>query len=236
MLKRAYLWLPLLAYIGFAQADNAAITRQLEKIMPTATIEGIQPLTTTGLFEAIINGEIVYFSADGKYVFQGDVIDLTSRENITENKRISLRKSTLASLDEKELIVYSPKKVKHTLTIFTDIDCGYCRKLHNEMAEYNDLGIEIRYMAFPRAGLNSESFDKAEAVWCSDDPKQAMTDAKNGFDINDSKSCKSPIEAQYKLGRRLGVSGTPAIFLESGEMLPGYIPPKKLIAILDEEA
>ena len=236
MLKRSYLWLPLLAYVGFAQADSAAITSQLEKIMPTATVEGIQPLATTGLFEAIINGEIVYFSADGKYVFQGDVIDLTSRENITENKRISLRKSTLASLDEKELIVYSPKKVKHTLTIFTDIDCGYCRKLHNEMSAYNDLGIEIRYMAFPRAGLNSESFDKAEAVWCADDPKQAMTDAKNGFDINDSKSCKSPIESQYKMGRRLGVTGTPAIFLESGEMLPGYVPPKKLIAILDEKA
>jgi len=235
MLKHTYLWVVLLAFFDVAQADSAAINSQVQKLMQGITVENIQAVDNTGLFEGTINGDIVYFSADGRYVFQGDIIDLSSRENITENKRVSLKKAALASLDEKELIVYSPKKVKHTLTIFTDIDCGYCRKLHNQMAEYNALGIRIRYLAFPRAGLNSESFDKAEAVWCSDDRKQAMTDAKNGMDV-DSKRCNAPIEAHYNLGHRLGVTGTPALFLDSGEMLPGYVPPKKLIKILDEKA
>ena len=233
MLKRAYLWLPLLAWIGMAQADNAEMKSKLEAIMPGITIENIQPLDNTGLYEAVINGEIIYFSEDARYVFQGDVIDLDSRENITEAKRVALRKETLASLNEADMIIYEPKKMEHTLTVFTDIDCGYCRKLHMQMDEYNELGIRIRYMAYPRAGIDSESFVKAEEVWCADDRKQAMTDAKNGLRV-DSKSCDNPVKDQYRKGGRLGVSGTPALFLDSGEMLPGYVPPKRLKKILDE--
>ncbi|MDC9725202.1 MAG: bifunctional protein-disulfide isomerase/oxidoreductase DsbC [Gammaproteobacteria bacterium] len=235
MLKRTYLWLPLLAWIGLAQADNAEMKSKLEAMMPGITIDGLQPLDNTGLYEAVINGEIIYFSEDARYVFQGDVTALETRENITENKRVKLRQETLASLNEADMIVYEPKKTEHTLTVFTDIDCGYCRKLHNQMDEYNDLGIRIRYMAFPRAGIDSESFEKAEDVWCSDDRQQAMTDAKNGKSV-DSKSCDTPVKAQYQLGRRIGVTGTPALFLESGQMLPGYVPPKRLKKILDEQA
>lgn len=235
MLKRTYLWLPLLAWIGLAQADNAEMKSKLEAMMPGITIDGLQPLDNTGLYEAVINGEIIYFSEDARYVFQGDVTALETRENITENKRVKLRQETLASLNEEDMIVYEPKKTEHTLTVFTDIDCGYCRKLHNQMDEYNDLGIRIRYMAFPRAGIDSESFEKAEDVWCSDDRQQAMTDAKNGKSV-DSKSCDTPVKAQYQLGRRIGVTGTPALFLESGQMLPGYVPPKRLKKILAEQA
>jgi len=233
MFKRVYLWLPLLAWIGMAQADNAEMKSKLEAMMPGITIDSIQPLDNTGLFEAVINGEIIYFSEDARYVFQGDVIALETRDNITENKRVTLRKETLASLNEADMIVYEPKKTQHTLTVFTDIDCGYCRKLHMQMAEYNELGIRIRYMAYPRAGVDSESFVKAEQVWCADDRKQAMTDAKNGISVN-SKSCDSPVKDQYRTGGQLGVSGTPALFLESGEMLPGYVPPQRLKKILDE--
>ena len=133
------------------------------------------------------------------------------------------------------MIIYEPKKTEHTLTVFTDIDCGYCRKLHQQIAEYNALGIRIRYMAFPRAGIDSESYNKTVDVWCAKDRKQALTDAKNGKEVT-SESCNSPIQAQYELGRRLGVTGTPALFLESGEMLPGYVPPKRLKEILDQQA
>jgi len=235
MLKSVCLWFGLLAWMGLAQADNAEMKSKLEAIMPGIKIENIQPLDNTGLFETVINGEIIYFSEDARYVFQGDVIALETRENITENKRVSLRKESLASLDEADLIVYEPEKTEYTLTVFTDIDCGYCRKLHMQMDEYNALGIRIRYMAFPRAGLDSESFEKAEDVWCADDRQQAMTDAKNGQMV-DSKQCESPVKDQYQTGRRLGVTGTPALFLDSGEMLPGYIPPKRLKKILDEQA
>ncbi len=234
MLKRHFLWLPLLAWMGLAQADNAEMLAKLKEIMPNVEVESIQPVANTGLYEAVIRGEIIYFSEDLRYVFQGDVIELATRENITENKRVNLRKDALDSLNEADMIVYEPKKIEHTLTVFTDIDCGYCRKLHNQMAEYNALGIRIRYMAFPRAGIDSEAFDKAEAVWCAKDRRQAMTDAKNGRDV-DSKECKSPVQAQYELGRRIGVSGTPALFLESGEMLPGYVPPSRLKKILDSK-
>jgi len=235
MLKRFYLCLSLFIWMGMAQADNAEMKSKLEAMMPGVTIDNIQPLDNTGLFETVINGEIIYFSKDARYVFQGDVIALETRENITESKRVSLRKESLAALDEADMIVYEPKKTEYTLTVFTDIDCGYCRKLHMQMDDYNALGIRIRYMAFPRAGLDSESFEKAEAVWCAEDRQQAMTDAKNGKTVN-SEQCESPIKDQYQTGRRLGVTGTPALFLDSGEMLPGYIPPKRLKKILDEQA
>ncbi len=236
MLKRLYLWLPMLAWMGLVQASDASdIKAKLTEMMPGIAIESIEPLDNTGLYEAVINGEIIYFSKDARYVFQGDVIGLEKRQNITELKRGTLRQQALVSVDEADMIIYNPKKTKHTITVFTDIDCGYCRKLHQQMAEYNALGIRIRYMAFPRTGVDSESFLKAEDVWCAKDRKQALTDAKNGKEVT-SESCKAPIQAQYDLGRRLGVTGTPALFLESGEMLPGYIPPKRLKEILDEKA
>jgi len=235
MLKQVYLWLPLLAWMGMAQADDAEIKSKLEALMPGITVESIQAVDNTGLLETVINGEIVYFSQDLHYVFQGDVIELETRENLTENKRTTMRKDTLASLDESDLIIYEPKNTQHKLTVFTDIDCGYCRKLHRQMDKYNELGIRIRYMAFPRAGVDSEAFEKAEEVWCAEDRKQAMTDAKNGQSV-EAESCNSPVKAHYQLGRRLGVSGTPALFLDNGEMLPGYIPPQQLKNILNERA
>jgi thiol:disulfide interchange protein DsbC len=215
--------------------DNSDIRTQLEKIMPGVTIDAVSNLDTSGLYETIINGEIVYFTQDLRYVIQGDVVSLETRQNITENKRVSLRKQAISGLDEASMIVYEPKETKYTLTVFTDIDCGYCRKLHQQMAEYNALGIRIRYMAFPRAGVDSESFDKAEDVWCADDRQQALTDAKDGINV-ESKSCDSPVKAHYEVGRKIGVQGTPALFLESGQMLPGYVPPKRLKQILDEQA
>ena len=233
---RNFLWLPLLALSSVAYAaDTAEMKEKLEAMMPFA-VESITAVGSSGMFEVVIDsGEIIYFSEDLSYGFEGNVIEMATGVNITETKRKGQRKNILASLDESELIVYEPKETDYTLTVFTDIDCGYCRKLHNQMAEYNALGIRIRYMAFPRTGLDSESFDKIEDVWCAEDRKQAMTMAKNGRQVN-SKHCESPVAAQYKLGGKLGVNGTPALFMDSGELLPGYIPPKRLRQILDEKA
>lgn len=236
MVKKATLWLAFLLLTSVAYAtDTEAMKAKLEALMPV-TVESIKPLGDTGLYEVVVNdSDVLYFSEDLRYGFQGSVISLETGTNITEGKKTDLRKNILASLDESELIVYEPKKTDYTLTVFTDIDCGYCRKLHSQMADYHALGIRIRYMAFPRAGIDSGSFDKAEDVWCADDRKQAMTDAKNGKRVN-SKHCESPVAAQYKLGGKLGVDGTPVLFLESGLSLPGYIPPKRLRQILDERA
>jgi len=234
MLKWNYLWLSLLACFSLAQAtEHEEMKKKLESIMPGIAIDSVQKLDNTELYETVINGEVIYFSRDARYVFQGDIVALETRENLTENKRISLRKQTLSSLDEADMIIYEPKKVEHTLTVFTDIDCGYCRKLHQQIKDYNDLGIRIRYMAFPRAGIDSGSYDKAVDVWCAKDRAQAMTDAKNGNKIK-SENCNNPVRAQYEIGHRLGVTGTPALFLESGDILPGYVPPQRLKQLLDE--
>lgn len=231
-----FLWLPLLAVTSVVHAaDTAEMKTKLEAMMPFS-VESIEAVGNSGLFEVILeSGDIIYFSEDLKYGFEGNVIEMATGTNITAVKRKDQRKNILASLDESELIIYEPKKTDYTLTVFTDIDCGYCRKLHSEMAQYNALGIRIRYMAFPRAGIDSEAFDKAEDVWCAEDRKQAMTTAKNGGEVN-SKQCESPVASQYNLGGKLGVNGTPALFLESGESLPGYVPPKRLRQILDEKA
>ena len=233
MLKHFYLYFSLLATISLAQAD-VVLKDKLEALLPGMVVQILEPLENTDLHEALVDGEIVYFSKDGRYVFQGDIIDIESRQNITENKRRGMKKEEIDSFNEADMIIFEPEKTKHTLTVFTDIDCGYCRKLHQQMSEYNALGIKVRYMAFPRSGLDSESFDKAVSVWCADDRKQAMTDSKSGSSIK-VNSCDNPIKDHFAAGRRLGVTGTPALFLESGELLPGYIPPMRLIQILNEQ-
>jgi len=237
MLRSFYIYVFLLAWTAVAQADDLAdAKKKLAEVMPGVSIDSIQALDNTGLYEVVIKGEILYFSQDMRYAIQGDVIELASRENITEVKRLVLRKAVLDAVDDADMIIYTPqKKTDYTVTVFTDIDCGYCRKLHNQMAEYNALGIRIQYLAYPRAGIDSEAYEKAVDVWCADDRKQAMTDAKNGLDVN-SKHCEAPISSQYRLGRKLGVNGTPSLFLEDGSMLPGYVPPEKLRKELDRRA
>ena len=123
------------------------------------------------------------------------------------------------------------RQTQHTVTVFTDIDCGYCRKMHSQMAAYNKEGIKIRYLMFPREGVNSDSFNKAVAVWCADDRQDAMTKAKRGEEIA-RKTCDNPVEAQFELGQKLGVRGTPSMILEDGEMIPGYVPPTQLAQLL----
>ena len=133
------------------------------------------------------------------------------------------------------MIVFAPEgKPSYTITVFTDIDCGYCRKLHGEMAGYNAEGIKVQYLFYPRAGEGSPSFAKAVSVWCADDRRTALTDAKAGKSIPD-KTCPNPVKEHLELGEKMGVSGTPAIVLENGEMVPGYIPPKRLAAMLKEK-
>lgn len=233
MLKRLLLVLPFLVGFNTALAGDEALKAKFESLIPGMKIDSIQPLADTAFYEAVIGGEVIYFSKDGKYAIQGDVIDLTTRQNLTEVKRVQLKEKALASLNEDDMIVYEPKKVEHTITVFTDIDCGYCRKLHQQMADYNDLGIRIRYMAFPRSGPGSESYNKAVSVWCADDQQQAMTDSKLGMDVA-QLNCENPVSAHFEAGRKMGVTGTPALFLENGELLPGYVPPQKLKEILDE--
>lgn len=194
--------------------------------------DSVAPTSISGLYEVVVGGQILYLSGDGRFVLQGDVIDLGSRDNLTENRRGELRGKAIAALNEKDMVVFAPEgAVKHTVTIFTDIDCGYCRKMHSQIAAYNKEGIKIRYLMFPREGIGSESYNKAVAVWCADDRPAALTLAKRGETVP-GKTCENPVQAQFELGQKLGVRGTPSMILESGEMLPGYVPPTQLAELL----
>ena len=212
--------------------DIANIMERLEKLAPQEKPDSINPTAVNGLYEVVFGSEIFYVSSDGRYVLQGSLLDLNTNENLTETTRTTLRQSLMSKLDESEMVVFSPEKPRHTLTVFTDIDCGYCRKLHSEMAELNSYGVKVRYMMFPRSGPNTPSFQKAVNVWCAKDQQVSMTKAKAGESLPQA-NCDNPIASQFNLGQQLGVTGTPALLLGDGTLIPGYQPAKDLAAMLD---
>jgi thiol:disulfide interchange protein DsbC len=185
-----------------------------------------------GVYEISRGAEISYVTADGRYAFAGDLIDVDGDTNVSENRRRTIRARMIQAVPESEMLVFSPKDPKYVVTVFTDIDCGYCRRLHSQIAEYNKLGIGVRYLFFPRSGPNTDSWYKAESVWCSANRNDALTRAKNGEEIKVSKCPTDIVKRDFELGLKLDVDGTPAIFLASGEVLPGYAPPNKLARYL----
>lgn len=220
-----------------AEGEDEAIERvkqSLGLLLPNIEPEIITKSEVPGLYEVAIGTRIVYVSGDGRYLIQGSVIDLEMRENITQPKVDKLKVAAIEKVGEENMIIYEPETTRHTVTVFTDIDCGFCRKLHSDMAGYNEKGIKIRYLFYPRAGVNSASYRKAVSVWCSDDRNEAMNIAKKTGNPPEEKSCDNPVRRHMMLGEMMGVTGTPALMLENGEMLPGYVPPDKLIAVLDE--
>ena len=219
-------------------ADDAAdkVRSVLEPLLKGHKVESVQQAPIPGFYEAVVDGEVLYVSGDGRYLLQGNIYDIDNGlENLTEKRTGELRKAAMAEVGDDEVIAFGPADADHTLTVFTDIDCGYCRKLHAEMAQYNEQGIRVRYMFFPRSGPGSESFQKAIWVWCAEDRQKAMTAAKSGEDI-EHRECDNPVLDHYSLGRQMGVCGTPALVLESGRMVPGYVPAERLRTMLDELA
>ena len=217
-----------------AQASDDVVRGAIESLVPNAKINSITETVLPNMYEVSIDGQVVYVSADGKYLLQGSIFDIANKVDLTEASRSKSRKEVLAQIKD-GYIVFAPANPKYSITVFTDIDCTYCRKLHGEIQAYNDAGIEVKYLFFPRAGLDSPSFAKAEAVWCAADQHKAMTDAKAGVDVP-AQQCTNPIAEQYALGLRAGVSGTPAIFTAEGVQLGGYVPAEQLRQRLDQLA
>jgi len=215
-----------------AQDDYSAVEERIRTLAPHAESISISETPVDGILMVQVQGDIVYATADGKYLIQGRVIDMETREDLTESAKSGIRKELIGGIDKSRQITFSPEEPVHELMVFTDIDCGYCRKLHAQMAEYNQQGIAISYMAFPRAGIGSRSYEKAVSVWCADDQQDAMTQAKLGADP-DPEQCDNPIAEQYQLGLALGVTGTPALLTPSGQLIPGFVPPQQLRERLD---
>jgi thiol:disulfide interchange protein DsbC len=210
-----------------ALADRAADEKAIRKALGDLEVSSIRPSPVAGLYEVIVGAQVVYLTPDGKYLFQGDLIDMKNRDSLTARARSKAQEAIIETVSEDKMIIFEPDKTKHTITVFTDIDCGYCRKLHRELNEFLDAGIRVRYLMFPRAGVGSDSYKKAIAVWCADDRQQALTDAKLGKSI-EMKTCDSPIDTHMALVHKLGIRGTPYIMLDNGITQPGYVPAKRM--------
>jgi thiol:disulfide interchange protein DsbC len=236
-MKRFHLLL-LIAAFGVAGAaeqpaksdPRAAIAAKFPGTKP----EDVRPSPVSGVWEVPMGADMAYVSADGRYIFAGDLYEIDTRTNLTEANRAAGRTRTLARLDERDMIIFGSASARHTITVFTDVDCGYCRKLHSEIDQITKLGVRVRYLAYPRSGPGGADWRKMEAVWCAPDRKTAITQAKQGHPVDGPTCGETPVARQFALGEDFGVRGTPAIFTASGEYIGGYLPPQQLKRRLDE--
>ena len=234
----ALIILTLISCASYADSakQEQAIKAKLVESFPTHTPDSVSKSPVEGLYEAVYGTQVIYVTEDARYVIQGVVMDLyDDKRDITEVASNRARKKFMAQIKQQETISFGADKPKHTITMFTDIDCGYCRKLHSEMDQYASYGIKINYLLFPRNGITSPSYSKAVSVWCSKDRKDALTRAKNGEELP-AESCDNPIAAHFQLGQEIGVTGTPAILTSDGDLMPGYLPAKELAQRLDDLA
>ena len=237
MLKH-YLFAALLAVFSFhaVAADDAEATARaaLQKVLPNGKIAQLNRSDLPGFYQAIVDSQVFYVSADGKYLIHGGVFDIDTHRDLGEKQLATWRKGTLTQIPVKKELVFAPPNPKYTVTVFTDVDCPYCRQFHKQIADYNKLGIAVNYVLFPLP-MHKGADKKAEAVWCAGDRNTAYTDAMNGKDTG-TQTCANPLAELTDLGKAMGVDGTPAIFSANGEQLGGYIPPDKLIQRLDQLA
>lgn len=238
-LKKSLLALCLLAPVAFSQAA-AKVAATTEATLKQNLAElGLQPQSVAdaaipGLLQVITDRGLFFASQDGRYLIQGEVFDLKDKSHVNEAVMRPVRKAGVEKLAS-SAIEYKAKNEKYVVTVFTDTDCGYCRKLHSEMQDYLDAGISVRYLAYPRGGLQSQTYQTLQSIWCAKDKKGAMNTAKGGGDVA-TASCQNNVENQYKLGQSFGISGTPALILPDGSLIPGYQPAPALLATLSQAA
>lgn len=216
-------------------ATREQIQAALQALAPGMKVDAIAPSPIPGFVEVAVGARVLYVSQDGKQLLQGSLIDIASRESLTQASEAKLRRDMLAGIADDTGILFAAAEPKHEVTVFTDIDCGYCRRMHSEIAQYNRLGISVNYLFYPRAGIGSESYQKAVNVWCAPDRRKALTEAKSGKDLPQG-DCTSPVTQDFDLGRRIGLDGTPAIYSADGTQLGGYVPPAEMLARLEEIA
>ncbi|MFT5134981.1 MAG: thiol:disulfide interchange protein DsbC [Arenicella sp.] len=210
------------------KTDIEKVRVELEKMIPQAASAEIVASPVKGVYRLQLQGNYAFAYVAGDYVLMGDLYNTKSQVNFGDQASSERMASLLKDVPTSKMIVYGPENPKRYMTVFTDIDCGYCRKLHNEVPELNAAGIEVRYLAFPRAGIGSASHKKYVSVWCNDDQQTALTTAKAGGNVA-AASCDNPIEETYKLGKQVGVKGTPTIIFDDGTVAPGYLPSATLI-------
>lgn len=223
---------------GASDVDGSLVIERLHALRPELPIESVRPAPVPGMVQIqLTGGHVLYATADARYLLSGELYEMGADDmvNLTEQERSAERLELLAAVDPDEELVFSPTGVtRASITVFTDIDCGFCRKLHLEVPRLNEMGIEVRYLAYPRTGIGSESYDKFVTAWCSKDRNDALTRMKRGEQLT-AATCDNPVAEQYQLGRTIGVTGTPSIVFPNGEMVPGYLDADELARALGIE-
>ncbi|EKE68494.1 bifunctional protein-disulfide isomerase/oxidoreductase DsbC [Gallaecimonas xiamenensis] len=218
-----------------AQANDKDIKAKVEAGLGVS-VSSISQTPIKGIYEVVAANNVLYVSEDGDYVLSGNLFSLKGGDvvSLTQKRLDDVRLAAIKPFED-SMIVFPAKNQKHVVTVFTDTDCGYCQRLHSHMKEYNDRGITVRYLAFPRGGLNSKAAEELESVWCAKDQQAAMNLAKNRKTVATAACDSNPVPEHYKLGRQLNVTGTPALILEDGTMVPGYLDPDRLESALENE-
>ncbi|PTR22434.1 thiol:disulfide interchange protein DsbC [Luteibacter sp. OK325] len=229
------------AMTASAADDQAAVRAAVEGIGPGIEVQSIAPAPIPGYYQVIASGRMVYVSADGHYMLNGNLVDLQKKTDLSAAAWSGLRKTELAKVPESQRLVYSPANPKHKITVFTDVDCGFCRQLHAHINEFNKQGIAVEYVFWPRegvkttAGNDTPSYTKAVSVWCAADRKSAFDSAMSGAAVK-AASCANPVKDEFELGERLGVNGTPTIVNENGDVIGGYLTPEQMLKALSAPA
>tara|TARA_B100000745_G_scaffold261228_1_gene185031 strand:+ start:558 stop:1400 length:843 start_codon:yes stop_codon:yes gene_type:complete len=223
-------------------ADPAALKSKIAAKLPFS-IDKVTDSPLPGVYAVIAGTQVFYTDVEGTYVLDGAMYDMSKgpknavnlTEELVNREQGPKRVAALDAIGEDKMVVFKAPNEKHFVTVFTDIDCGYCRKFHREVASLNQQGVSVRYMGFPRAGIGSPSYKKLASVWCADDPKEAMNAAKASGDVKDIAVCEGhPIDEHYSVVREFGLRGTPAIVLENGRIMPGYVPANRLVSELNK--
>ena len=235
LISRLILAISLMGSASASETEDAALQEvraKMDAMFQELGPENVSRSPVDGWYTVHKGSIVAYVSADGRYLLQGDMIDLDEQINLSEQTRTLARLEVMSSLTDDQVILFSPAEAKHTVTVFTDIDCTYCRKLHSQIDEYLAEGIEIRYVLYPRNGPASRSWNTSEDVWCARDRNRALTAAKLDRDFESQKCDASAITQQYMLGQSIGLTGTPAIVFEDGTLVSGYLPPAALLSRL----
>lgn len=214
--------------------DVEVIQDSLKTVLPGMDITRIEPSAIPGMYAVLIGAEVFYVSSDGQYLLRGDLIDIPNKANLSEQQRSVARREILKSVPEEQYIEYAPRDPEHTIYVFTDITCGFCQRLQGDINDINRNGIAVKYLAFPREGVDSETSRRMESVWCAEDRQAALSNAMIGLNVEQA-SCDNPVTEHYNLGQTMGVRGTPAIYTEDGRYLPGYMPPDELLKVITKK-
>jgi thiol:disulfide interchange protein DsbC len=229
MLLRACVLLLGLLSITSANAADVDPRIAIAARIPGATPDQLRATPIPNIYELSRGADVAYVTTDGKYAISGDLIDLPHDKDLTEEHRRDVRLKEIREIPESDMLIFGPRDARYTVTVFTDVDCAYCRELHSQIADYNRLGIRVRYLFYPRTGPNTSSWTKAEQVWCSDNRNDALTRAKLDQPLKAKPCANNPVARDYALGKSFGVEGTPSIVTPNGELIGGYMPPTELL-------